>query len=152
MAVAYTRRVYIGLVQLLQSFTRIRGQIRACARKRAHERNSEMSDAKRIRTVTFRLTDEEYGEIEKAALASGDEPNNWCRQLALSSAREGPLFGTTGRLIYTELAVLRFLIGNGLRILFSRNDGEAAAWTKYTTQADQKADEIVAELLSRRKK
>jgi hypothetical protein len=111
-----------------------------------------MSDAKRIRTVTFRLTDEEYGEIEKAALASGDEPNNWCRQLALSSAREGPLFGTTGRLIYTELAVLRFLIGNGLRILFSRNDGEAAAWTKYTTQADQKADEIVAELLSRRKK
>src|ERR1051325_5484805 len=107
-----------------------------------------MNEAKRIRSVSFRLTDEEYGEIEKAA---GDEPNNWCRQLALTAAREGPLFGKTGRLIYTELAVLRFLIGNGLRILFSRNEGEAAAWTRYTTQADQKADEIAAELLSRRK-
>jgi len=110
-----------------------------------------MSEAKRIRYVSFRVTDEEYGEIEKAAVAAGDETNNWCRQLALTAAREGPLFGTTGRLIYTELAVLRFLIGNGLRILFSRNEGEAAAWTRYTTQADQKADEIVVELLSRRK-
>ena len=110
-----------------------------------------MSEAKRTKSVSFRLTDEEYREIEKAAVAAGDEPNNWCRQLAVTAAREGPLFGKTGRLIYTELAVLRFLIGNGLRILFSRNEGEAAAWTKYTAQADQKADEIAAELLSRRK-
>ena len=50
-----------------------------------------MNDAKRIRSVSFRLTDEEYGEIEKAAVAAGDEPNNWCRQLALTAAREGPL-------------------------------------------------------------
>ena len=110
-----------------------------------------MSEAKRTRSVSFRLTDEEYGEIERAAAAAGDEPNNWCRQLAVTAAREGPLFGKTGRLIYTELAVLRFLIGNGLRILFSRNEGEAAAWTRYTAQADHKADDIAAELLSRRK-
>ena len=110
-----------------------------------------MSEAKRTRSVSFRLTDEEYREIEKAAVAAGDEPNNWCRQLTVTAAREGPLFGKTGRLIYTELAVLRFLIGNGLRILFSRNEGEAAAWTRYTAQADQKAEEIAAELLSRRK-
>ena len=89
-----------------------------------------MSEAKRTKSVSFRLTDEEYREIEKAAVAAGDEPNNWCRQLAVTAAREGPLFGKTGRLIYTELAVLRFLIGNGLRILFSRNEGEAAAWTR----------------------
>jgi len=124
--------------------------MRECAQS-ARERKREMSEAKRTRSVSFRLTDEEYGEIEKAAVAAGDEPNNWCRQLAVTAAREGPLFGKTGRLIYTELAVLRFLMGNGLRILFSRNEGEAAAWTRYTAQADQKADEIAAELLSRRK-
>ena len=122
------------------------GMCTQCTRK-----EREMNEAKRTRTVSFRLTDEEYREIEKAAGAAGDEPNNWCRQLAVTAAREGPLFGKTGRLIYTELAVLRFLIGNGLRILFSRNEGEAAAWTRYTAQADQKADEIAAELMSRRK-
>jgi uncharacterized protein (DUF1778 family) len=110
-----------------------------------------MSEAKRTRSVSFRLTDEEYGEIEKAAAAGGDEPNNWCRQLAITAAREGPLFGKTGRLIYTEIAILRFLIGHGFKLLFSRNAAEASAWTKLTMQADQKSDEIVQELLSRRK-
>ena len=110
-----------------------------------------MSEAKRTRHINFRVTDEEYREIEKAAVASGDESNNWCRKLALSVASEGPLFGKTGRLIYTELAILRFLIGHGFKMLFSRSEGEAAAWTKLTTQADNKANEIVTELLSRRK-
>ncbi len=110
-----------------------------------------MSDAKRTRSVSFRLTDEEHTQVERAAIAGGEEVNNWCRQLAITAAREGPLFGKTGRLIYTELAILRFLIGHGFKLLFSRNAAEASAWTKLTMQADQKSDEIVQELLSRRK-
>ena len=110
-----------------------------------------MSEAKRTKYVSFRVTDEEYREIEKAAAGSGDESNNWCRKLVLSAAREGPLFGKTGRLLYTELAILRFLIGHGFKLLFSRSEADASAWTKLTTQADQKADAIVTELLSRRK-
>jgi hypothetical protein len=110
-----------------------------------------MSEAKRIKYVSFRLTNEEYKKIEKAAVASGEEPNNWCRNTALTASREGPLFGNTGRLIYTEVALLRFLIGHGFKLLFSRNAAEAAAWTKLRTHADQRSDEIVQELLSRRK-
>jgi hypothetical protein len=110
-----------------------------------------MSEAKRTRHINFRVTDEEYREIEKAAAAGGDEPNNWSRGLVLSAAREGPFAGKTGRLIYTELAILRFLIGHGFKLLFSRNATDAAAWTKRTVQADQKSDQIVNELLSRRK-
>jgi len=110
-----------------------------------------MSDPKRIKHINFRVTDEEYAEIEKAAKAAADEPNNWSRKLILSAAREGPLFGKSGRLIYTELAILRFLIGHGFRLLFSRNEAQADAWTKLTTQADQRTDAIVTELLSRRK-
>src|SRR6185503_20781159 len=109
------------------------------------------SDPKKIKHINFRVTDEEYREIEKAAAASGEEVNNWCRKLALSAAREGPLFGKTGRLIYTELAILRFLIGHGFKLLFSRNAADASAWTKLTMEADQKSDEIVNELLSRRR-
>ena len=63
---------------------------------------------------------------------------------------KSPLFRKR-RLIYTELAILRFLIGHGFKLLFSRNAAEAAAWTKLTTQADQRSDDIVQELLSRRK-
>jgi hypothetical protein len=35
-----------------------------------------MNEAKGVKSVSFRLTDGEYGEIEKAAVAAGDEPNN----------------------------------------------------------------------------
>lgn len=110
-----------------------------------------MSEAKRSKYVSFRLTDEEYTLIERAAVATGEESNSWCRKIALTASREGPLFGKTGRLIYTELAIVRFLIGHGFKLLFSCNAAEAAAWTKLTTQADQRSDQIVQELLSRRK-
>jgi hypothetical protein len=110
-----------------------------------------MREAKRIKYVSFRLTDEEYTEIERAAVGPGDDPNNWCRNLALTVSREGALSEKTGRLIYTELAILRFLIGHGFKLLFSRNAAEATVWTKLTTQADQRSDDIVQELLSRRK-
>ena len=124
--------------------------MRECAHC-ARERKREVSEAKRTRSVSFRLTDEEHTQVERAAIAAGEEVNNWCRQLAITAGREGPLFGKTGRLIYTELAILRFLIGHGFKLLFSRNAAEASAWTKLTLQADQKSDEIVQELLSRRK-
>ena len=96
-----------------------------------------MSDPKRIKHINFRVTDEEYAEIEKAAKAAADEPNNWSRKLVLSAAREGPLFGKTGRLIYTELAILRFLIGHGFKLFFSRSATEAGAGTAGTTTEDR---------------
>jgi uncharacterized protein (DUF1778 family) len=109
-----------------------------------------MTETKRTRNIAFRLTDEEYDRIEKAAGASGDDPNTWCRKLALTNATEGYTFTKNERLIYQEIALLRFLVGHGFKLLFSRNDTTAATWKKLTTQADQRSEEIVAELLSRR--
>ena len=109
-----------------------------------------MSDTKRTRNIAFRLTDEEYKRIEKAAGASGDDPNTWCRRLALTQLSEGATFTKNERLIYQEIALLRFLIGHGFKMLFSRNDTTATAWKKLTAQADQRSGEIVDELLSRR--
>jgi hypothetical protein len=43
-----------------------------------------MSEAKRIKYVSFWLTNEEYTRIEKAAVASGEESNNWCRNTELT--------------------------------------------------------------------
>jgi len=99
-----------------------------------------MSENKRTRNIAFRVTDEEYGRIEKAAEASGDDPNIWCRKLALSQLSEGPTFTRNEHLIYQEIALLRFLIGHGFKLLFSR----------FTDQADKRSDEIVAHVLSRR--
>ncbi len=110
-----------------------------------------MAETKRTKNIAFRLTDDEYAQIERAASAAAEDPNTWCRKLALAQSSEGHTFTRNERLIYQEIALLRFLVGHGFKLLFSRNETTAATWKKFTAQADQRSDEIVDELLSRRK-
>ena len=110
-----------------------------------------MSETKRTKNIAFRLNDEEFAQIERAAVASGEDPNTWCRKMALTQSGEGHSFTENERLIYQEIALLRFLLGHGFKQLFSRNEITANTWKKLTTQADERSQEIVNELLSRRK-
>ena len=110
-----------------------------------------MSETKRTKNIAFRLTDDEYAQIEKAATATGDDPNTWCRKLALTQSSEGHSFTENERLIYREIALLRFLLGHGFKLAFGRNEDTAATWKKLTAQADQRSEEIVNELLSRQR-
>lgn len=110
-----------------------------------------MSETRRTKNIAFRLTDAEYARIEDAARAAGDDPNNWCRKAAIGQLSEGHTFTKNERLIYQEIALLRFLIGHGFKLLFSRNETTAASWKKLTAQADQSSDEIFTEVLSRRR-
>jgi len=88
--------------------------------------------------------------VEKAAVSAGDYPNNWCRKTAVDQSSEGYAFTKNERLIYQEVALLRFLVGHGFKLLLSTNDATAAEWKRLTAQADQRSEKIVAELLSRR--
>lgn len=110
-----------------------------------------MRETKRTKNIAFRVTDEDYARIEETATAAGDDANNWCRKAALNQLSEGHTFTKNERLIYQEIALLRFLLGHGFKLLFSRNEATAATWKKLTGQADQRSGEIVDELLSRRK-
>ena len=110
----------------------------------------ETKETKRTRNISFRLTDEEFSKIEKAASAAADDPNNWCRKAALGQLNEGHSFTENERLIYQEIALLRFLIGHGFKQLFRPSESSAATWKKLTAQADQHSEEIMQELLSRR--
>jgi len=56
------------------------------------------------------------------------------------------------RLIYEEIARVRYLAGNGFRMLFGSEPVTAASWRKVTADADQSSEIIAADLLSRRKR
>lgn len=86
-----------------------------------------MSETKRTRHINFRVTYEEYREIERAAVAAGYEPKQLEPRPGVERGEEGALTGKSAHLIYTELAILRFLIGHELNMLFSRSEGDAAA-------------------------
>ena len=109
----------------------------------------ESKETKKSKNITFRLSREQYEQIERAALAAGEEPNSWCRKVALIQLTEG--FGLTknDRLIYEEIARVRYLVGNGFRLLLGSEEKTAATWKKITAQVDQRSEKIADDLLSR---
>ena len=112
---------------------------------------SESKEAKKIKTIAFRLTVEEYALAESAAIAAGDEsPSSWCRTLVLQQAIPEYRMTKNQRLLYEEIARARYLVGNGFRMLFGSEPITAATWKKITADADQSSGIITKELLSRR--
>lgn len=111
---------------------------------------SESNGTKKNKTIAFRrITEEEYALAESAAKAAGDDTNNWVRNVVLSQANVGKGMTKAQRLIYEELARVRYLAGHGFRLLFGSEPVTAADWKKITADADQSSDIIAANLLSR---
>ena len=111
---------------------------------------NETKDNKKTKNIAFRVTNEEYAQIERVALALGEDPNNWCRNLTVSAAREGSGLTKTERLIYEEIARVRYLVGHGFRMLIGGQDATAEMWKKMTADADYHREVIADDLLSRR--
>jgi hypothetical protein len=108
-----------------------------------------MNDSKRNKIITFRVTDEEYTKLQNAALAQGTDPNDWCRNAALSCS----IYKLTinERLVYTEIAAFRHLLTHGFKLLLNGNTTTATAWAELTEEVDQRLQEIFTDLLSRRR-
>jgi hypothetical protein len=110
---------------------------------------SEAKGTKKTKLLAFRVTNEEYAQIERMALALGEDPNNWCRNIIVAEAREGFGLTKTERLLYEEIARARYLVGHGFRLLFE-SKGSSTAWTKITKDIDEHSEVIANDLLSRR--
>ena len=112
---------------------------------------AENKESKKTRNIAFRVTDEEYAQIERTALAMGEDPNVWCRNMVVTEARDGSGLTKTERLLYEEIARARYLVGHGFQLLFASNERTASNWTKFTKDIDQYSEIIANNLLSRRK-
>jgi hypothetical protein len=105
----------------------------------------------RTRNVAFRVTSEEYEQVERLATEAGLDPNTWCHKILVAALQEGSGLARNERILYGEIARLRFLVGHGFKLVFSKEQSTAAAWKKLMTQAEEQGDEIVAGLLARRR-
>ena len=112
-----------------------------------------MAEKKTVRTrnVAFRVTSEEYEQVEKLATEAGLDPNTWCRKVLVAALQEGSGLARNERILYDEIARLRYLVGHGFKLLLGSGQPTAAAWKKITTQVEERGDEITVGLLSRRK-
>ena len=109
-----------------------------------------MNNPKKNKIITFRVTEAEHALIENAAAAADDDPNNWCRHVALKCSRSDQMFTIDDRLIFNEIASLRFMFQHGFRHLFSDDRDKATAWKAISDNVEKRVDELATELLKRR--
>jgi len=108
-----------------------------------------MSEAKRTKIITFRVTEGEYAKIEDAAIAQGKDPNDWCRHTTVQCS--SLLLTISERMIYKEIAMLHWLFAHGFQLLFDEDSAELSAWVELVKEAELGANEIVTSLLAKRK-
>jgi hypothetical protein len=111
-----------------------------------------MTETKRSKNIAFRLTNTEFARLEKVASATGDDPNAWCRNLALKQSTEAHMFTRDEHLVYEEIATLRLLMGHGDKSLEGTYDKLIYEWNMLGQQASENATEIAQELVRRRQR
>ena len=77
----------------------------------------------RTKSIGFKVSEEEYAQLEAAAQAGGRTLGEWCREMVLASSQEikptGP--GTEVQALMAELVALRAIL---LNVLFKLANGE----------------------------
>src|SRR5882724_8085629 len=103
----------------------------------------------RIKThvVAFRLDEKQWRSLDKAAEASGENPNDWCRRLAVVELDSGHGLSRNERLIYEEVSRIRFLLGEGFYLLAS-DELTLEEWNQARKKAQEQVTEISRHLLT----
>jgi len=93
-----------------------------------------MKRSKMTRVISFRVTEEDWLEIERAANESGETPNEWCRMTTLETLRM--LVGLTPnqRVLFAQMARVGFLVENGFELL-ADDTLESEEWKQYRVYA-----------------
>ena len=108
---------------------------------------TSMQRPKMTRVISFRITEEDWLEIERAAADCGDKPHDWCRTIALETARMP--FGLTPnrRVLFAQIARSGFLVENGFQLLAS-DTLESEHWKRYRAYAKANLDVITNQALT----
>jgi hypothetical protein len=100
-----------------------------------------------IKVISFRVTDEDWFRIERAAADTGYKPNDLCRILALEKANE-PVALTRGqRILFSQISRTLFLLETGLALL-AEDTLESEHWKRVRTYARTNLDEITGRALA----
>lgn len=107
-------------------------------------------EVKKTRTIGFRVTEEVWQQLEKEISGTDETPHDWCREVVLERLRKEQGLTKNQRLIYEELARVRYLIGYGFGLL-ADNQLTPQEWETKRQNADQSGAEIAQVLLDRQR-
>jgi uncharacterized protein (DUF1778 family) len=107
-----------------------------------------MKATNKSRTIAFRVTEEQWQQIERAAVSGGHETNEWARDVIVEQATQSGGMTRNERLLYEEIARVRYLLSQGFALL-ANEELSPEAWLKTKRAADLEPEKIADALLTR---
>jgi hypothetical protein len=86
------------------------------------------------RVISFRVTDEDWCRIERAAADCGDKPPDWCRTIVLETLKMPIGLTPSQRILFSQIARTGFLVENGFTLL-AEDTLESEHWKRYRAYA-----------------
>lgn len=93
-----------------------------------------MKRPKMSKVISFRVTEEDWLKIEKAAADSGEAPNEWCRMTTLEMLKMPAGLTPNQCILFAQMARSTFLVENGFQLLADETL-ESDHWKKYRAYA-----------------
>ena len=105
---------------------------------------------RRTQTMSTKLTPEEEGELQQAALAAGKKMGEWMRDVLLEHARQNRTAGGSGVILLTEIVGIQLFLMNVLSPLTRGELVSAEQYESVIRAVQANKARTARELLARR--
>src|SRR5215813_35887 len=124
---------------------RMQGKHHACSACAHEEHLRKNNMAKREtdypHTISFRLTNEAWLDIQTEIVGSDQTPHEWCRHTVLEKLNKDHGLAKTDRFLFQHLIRAQYLITQGFQMLAEQNL-TSEEWKKLRANAKHRASEL----------
>jgi hypothetical protein len=100
-----------------------------------------MPKTKKLRTISYRISEEVWMKIEREAADTGETPHQWGRSAALEKLDREHGLSQSERFLFEQFARGQYLVTQGFQLLADDNL-TSEEWKKFRTIANTRASEI----------
>jgi len=105
-----------------------------------------MQRQKMTRVISFRVTEQDWLKIQRAAGDCGDKVPDWCRTIVLETLKMPVGLTPSQRILFSQMARTRFLVESGFTLL-AEDTLESEHWKRYRDYARANLAQITDQAL-----
>ena len=106
-----------------------------------------MMPPEKERTISYRITEKEWLEIEKRAARAGESPHQWARSALLEKLNRNAELMPAERLLFQYLIRAQYLVTQGFQLLADHNL-TSEEWKKLRANAKRRVPELAEAALA----
>ena len=99
------------------------------------------------RTISYRITEQEWIEIEKRITSGGESPHQWARSALVEKLRRNDELTRADHFLFSHLVRAQYLITQGFQMLADQNL-TSEDWKKLRVNAKLRVPELVESALA----